>query len=97
VITLATDGTITRNAEYYLLAHAARYVPPGSVRIQSASLDAALRNVAFQTPDGSTVLIVWNPAGVPRTVLVGDEDWSGSMELPPASLSTISWMPPPTP
>jgi hypothetical protein len=43
------------------------------------------------------VLIVWNPASVPRTVLVGDEDWSGSTELPPASLSTISWMPPPTP
>jgi glucosylceramidase len=97
VVTLSSDGTITRNAEYYLLAHAARYVPPGSVRIESASVDAELRNVAFETPDGSTVLLVWNPADAPRAVVVGDEDWSGSMELPPASLSTISWKLPPSP
>jgi glucosylceramidase len=95
VVTVASDGSITRNAEYYLLAHAARYLPPGSVRLESASLDAELRNVAFLTPDGATVLIVWNPSTTSRDVSIGDADWSGSAELPAASLSTISWSAPP--
>ena len=95
VVTLASDGTITRNAEYYLLAHAARYVPPGSVRIASTSSDAELRHVAFLTPDRSSVLIVWNPSGIPRPLTVGDDNWTGSVALPATSLSTISWDAPP--
>ena len=44
---------------YYTLAHASKFVRPGSIRIASNTLDS-LPNVAFKTPDGKTILIVSN-------------------------------------
>ena len=54
------DGNkVTRNPAYYIIAHAARFVRPGSVRIASNTLPT-LPNVAFKTSDGRHVLIVLN-------------------------------------
>ena len=50
---------VTRNLAYYSVAHAAKFVRPGSVRIASNETKD-LSNVAFKTPDGKTVLIVAN-------------------------------------
>ena len=59
---LTIDGdNVTRNPAYYIIAHASKFVRPGSVRISSNQPDN-LPNVAFKTPDGSTVLIVLNDA-----------------------------------
>ncbi|RXZ68442.1 glycoside hydrolase family 30 protein [Agromyces albus] len=91
VVTLGADGTVTRNAEYFMLAHAARYLPPGSIRVESSSTDAELQHVAFATPEGETVLLVWNSAGVPRSIEVGDDRRSLGVDVPASSLSTISW------
>lgn len=57
---ITIDGnTITRNPAYYIIAHASKFVRPGSVRVQSNELKE-LPNVAYKTPDGKTVLIVLN-------------------------------------
>ena len=54
------DGNnVTRNPAYYIIAHAAKFVRPGSVRIASNTMPT-LPNVAFKTPDGKHVLIVLN-------------------------------------
>jgi len=54
------DGDVVkRNPAYYIIAHAAKYVRPGSGRIASNS-DEQLPNVAFRTPTGQAVLIVLN-------------------------------------
>jgi glucosylceramidase len=54
------DGSkVTRLVAYYTMAHVSKFVRPGSVRIDSNSLDP-LPNVAFKTPDGKEVLIVSN-------------------------------------
>jgi glucosylceramidase len=50
---------VTRNVSYYIIAHAAKFVRPGSVRIASSVVDN-LPNVAFKTPAGTKVLIVLN-------------------------------------
>ncbi len=52
-------SAVTRNVSYYVIAHAAKFVPPGSVRI-SSGLVANLPNVAFKTPSGKKVLVVLN-------------------------------------
>lgn len=52
-----SGNNVTRNPAYYILAHAARHVRPGSVRVSTNAL-GNLPNVAFQTPSGSKVLIV---------------------------------------
>ncbi|GAA4209219.1 glucosylceramidase [Pedobacter jeongneungensis] len=47
----------SRNLAYYSIAHASKFVRPGSVRIATNDLPD-LPNVAFKTPDGKHVLIV---------------------------------------
>jgi glucosylceramidase len=57
---LTIDGDkVTRDVAYYTLAHASKFVRPGSIRIGSNNLDP-LPNVAFKTPDGREVLLVAN-------------------------------------
>jgi glucosylceramidase len=59
---ITIDGNaVSRNVAYYAIAHASKFVRPGSVRIASNNLET-LPNVAFQTPDKKTVLIVVNAA-----------------------------------
>src|SRR4030095_10259813 len=58
-ITIESNGTFTRNVAYYIIAHASKFVPPGSIRIGSSAV-GNLNNVAFKRPDGKRVLIVEN-------------------------------------
>ncbi len=54
------DGNdVTRNPAYYIIGVASKFVPAGSVRIES-NLPQNLPNVAFKTPDGKIVVIVLN-------------------------------------
>jgi len=49
--TVTLDGnSVKRNPAYYILAHAARHVRPGSVRV-STNMLGGLPNVGFMTPD----------------------------------------------
>jgi glucosylceramidase len=57
-----SGSAFSRNVSYYIIAHASRYIPAGSVRIAS-NLAANLPNVAFKTPSGKKVLIVLNESG----------------------------------
>lgn len=58
--TITIDGNaVTRNPAYYILAHCAKFVRPGSVRIAS-NIPSGLPNAAFRTPAGKIVLIVLN-------------------------------------
>lgn len=53
------EGVIKREVGYYIIAHASKFVPDGSIRIASNLIDD-LTNVAFRTPEGKTVLLVLN-------------------------------------
>ena len=54
-----TGNAITRNQSYYIIAHASKFVRPGSRRIYTTDVPG-LANVAFLTPDAKKVLIVIN-------------------------------------
>jgi glucosylceramidase len=58
-ITIETTSTYTRNVAYYIVAHASKFVPMGSVRIWS-NITGNLNTVCFKTPAGKFVLIVEN-------------------------------------
>ncbi len=58
-ITIETNSVFTRNVSYYIVAHASKFVPPGSQRITS-NTTGNLNNVAFKRPDGKKVLVVEN-------------------------------------
>lgn len=52
-------STVTKNVAYYNIAHASKFVPAGSKRIESSN-SAQVSNVAFITPQGKKVMIVIN-------------------------------------
>ncbi len=93
VVTInSLSGTVTRNVEYYALAHASRFVRPGARRIGSTSGVAELESVAFRNPDGSTVLIVVNTGAQDRRFAVR---WAGKTlvyVLPAGAVATLRWL-----
>jgi glucosylceramidase len=88
-ITLGGD-TVGRNRAFYTLAHASKFVRPGSVRIASNELDL-LPNVAFKTPAGSTVFIVVNSDNQPRTFAVRSHNREFTTSLNVGDVATYVW------
>jgi len=61
---LTIDGSnVERNVAYYIIGQASKFVPAGSIRIESTSIKG-LENVAFIRPDRKITLIVLNEKGV---------------------------------
>jgi glucosylceramidase len=95
VVTIdSKSGAVTRNVEYYALAHASRFVLPGARRIASTEAPEGLANVAFRNPDGSMALLVANGAAGARafTVKVGTRAFHYT--LPAASVASFTWKAP---
>jgi len=91
VVTIRADGSIIRNAEYFLLAHAARAAPPGAIRIGSDSDDASWPLVAFAEPSGATSALVYNTATDPRPLAIGDGRALVTVTVPGRSMATLTW------
>ncbi len=58
-ITVKGSSTYEENVGFYIIGHASKFVPAGSVRIGS-NIAGNLQNVAFRTPQGKKVVIVLN-------------------------------------
>src|SRR5690348_515483 len=83
-------NTVVRNTAYYTIAHASKFVKPGSVRVAS-NVAAGLPNVAFITPDGKKVLIVLNESGVSQTFNISFKGKIVSPTLASGSVGTFIW------
>jgi len=81
---------VTRNPAYYVLAHAAKFVRPGSVRIASNYLDA-LPNVAFRTADGKIVVIVINDGQEKKRFNISFKGRAIQAELDKGAVGTFVW------
>ncbi|MHB0754536.1 glycoside hydrolase family 30 protein [Polaribacter sp. M15] len=88
---ITIDGSnVTNNSSYYIIAHAAKFVPQGSVRIGSnSSLD--LPNVAFKTPDDKIVVIVLNNTDIQKSFNINVTQEPISMVLPAGAVATLVW------
>jgi glucosylceramidase len=95
VITIdSKTGDVSRNDEYYALAHFSRFVLPGAVRVKSTDTDAdkGIANVAFQNAsDGSIVLVMVNIGTKPRHVSVMEGLNHFQYTMPPESVGTFVW------
>jgi glucosylceramidase len=88
-ITLDGDK-VTRNAAYYTVAHASKFVRPGSVRIGS-SASSTLPNVAFLTPEGKKVVIVVNDGSAPQSFQILFHGKSVTSTLSGGAVGTYVW------
>jgi glucosylceramidase len=93
VLTIDTrTGTVTRNEEFYALAHASRFVRPGAVRIGAESSNDSVAVVAFRHPDDQTsALIAVNDAPAARTVQVRIGNRRFALPVPAGGVATAVW------
>ncbi|TGE25892.1 glucosylceramidase [Hymenobacter aquaticus] len=82
-------GSVTRNTAYYTVAHASKFVRPGSVRV-ATNLPANLPNVAFKAPNGRKVLIVQN-SGATQTFDISYRGKVVSSTLTAGAVGTYVW------
>ena len=85
-----SGSSISKNVGYYIVAHASKFVPSGSVRI-SSSLVSNLPNVAFKTPDGKKVLIVVNESASTISFNISYKSRYVITSLPAGNVATYSW------
>ena len=88
-VTIDKDS-VTRNIAYYSVAHASKFVRPGSVRIASNENDS-LSNVAFKTPAGEYVLIVSNNTKAQQKFNIKFKGRNAEAKLEGGDVATYVW------
>ncbi len=85
-----SGANYTRNVSYYIIAHAAKFVPPGSIRISSTST-ANLSSVAFLLPDGRKALVVTNSGSDAVGFNIKFKGKMAFTSLPVSAVATYIW------
>jgi glucosylceramidase len=85
-----SGSAFSRNVSYYIIAHASKFVPAGSIRIASNQV-ANLPNVAFKTPSGKKVLIVLNESGTGQGFNIRYKDKWVFTSLAAGAVGTYIW------
>ncbi len=89
-VTISSSSSYTENVGFYIIAHASKFVSPGSVRI-SSNIIGDLYNVAFRTPSGDKVLIVLNNGNSSQPFNIEFKgEWITS-SLNPGAVGTYVW------
>jgi glucosylceramidase len=87
---ITIGGTVTRNVAYYIIAHASKFVRPGSTRVHT-DITGSFPNVAFVTPEGKKVLIVLNTSGNVQGFNIRFKDKWVSTTLAAGGVGTYVW------
>jgi glucosylceramidase len=87
---LTIGEEVSRNVAYYIIAHASKFVRPGSVRIYSDQ-PTVLPNVAFITPASDIVLIVLNEEAEPLSFAIRFQGKNTAITLPAKAVGTYVW------
>ncbi len=97
---IGLPAVLLYNVENYIFGHASKFVKSGAYRIDSNSAaigGGGIEDVAFQNPDGSIVLIVFNDGNIqssPATFSVTYGTSSNfSYSLPGGAAATFIWIP----
>jgi glucosylceramidase len=84
------NQNIKREVGYYIIGHASKFVPEGSVRIGS-NISGNLYNAAFKTPSGQIVLIVENDGSTAETFNIKYNQKQISTTLNAGAVATYVW------
>jgi glucosylceramidase len=87
---LTIGDDVKRNVSYYIIGHASKFVPDGSVRIASNTLHD-IPNVAFLTPEGKKVLIAVNDTDTEKTFAIKSNGKTFKATLPNGAAATFVW------
>lgn len=88
----SATGTVTKNVEYYALAHFSKFIRPGAKRIYSSlQPEKGIENVAFLNTDGSKVLVAINTTQEQKAISVQEQAITYSYKLAPGAVVTLVW------
>jgi glucosylceramidase len=87
---LTIGAGVTRNVAYYIIAHASKFVRPGSVRIASNN-SGSFATVAFKNPEGKKVLIVLNKGTQPESFNIKFRGKMVTSSLNGGAVGTYVW------
>jgi glucosylceramidase len=89
----SSSGAATFNPEYYLLAHAGKFVFPGALRVFSSTLDSpAVTDVAFVNPNGTRALLAMNTGTSSAAFVVRTAAHQFQVSLPAGATATFVWV-----
>ncbi|WP_298733485.1 glycoside hydrolase family 30 beta sandwich domain-containing protein [uncultured Chitinophaga sp.] len=91
VVTIGSDGAVTRNVEYYAIGHMSRFIRPGAFRISLSGSGGNLDCAAFLNSDATRVLVVLNKDGNARSFTVREGDRQYQYSLEGNAVATIVW------
>ena len=91
VIVNRSTGEVTYTGAYWHLAHFSRFVPPGSVRLDTRGTVEGVRCMVLRKPDGGFVAQWLNSGKQPATVRLGWRSESLELTLPAVSITTCLW------
>lgn len=83
-----TGDNVTREPAYYIIAHASKFVRPGSVRVASQNAEGVL-NVAYKTTDGNVAAIIQNTSKEDKTIDVTAGNKKTTLTLKPGAVGTL--------
>ena len=89
-ITVTGNSTFERNVGYYIVGHASKFIPAGSVRIASTQT-GTLSTVAFKTPANKKVLIALNENPTPQIFNIRYNGKWVAVSLDGGSVGTFIW------
>ena len=87
---ITIGSAVSRNAGYYLMAHAAKFIRPASARIQSTEPEQLL-NVACITPDRHIVMVVINDNDKTKRFNILYQSACATLELAAGAVATFRW------
>ncbi len=94
VVTINSNtGTVTRNVEYYSIAHFSKFIRNGADRIATAVSGqvSGTDHVAFVNPDSSRIIVFSNAGNAQQSLVVKDGGRQFTVLLPAASVVTVAW------
>lgn len=83
-----SKNTITRNVSYFIVAHASKWVRPGSVRIANTTIQG-LPAISFLRPDNTIVLIILNETNLEKAFQVQMNKSFFTSKLPAGAVATF--------
>jgi glucosylceramidase len=87
-----SGSSVTRNVSYYIIGHASKFIPAGSVRVGSSG-PAFLPNAAFRTPEGKLIIIIENDSDSEAIFDIKLGTRSVKASLPSKSVATYELIP----
>ena len=86
---LTINGNIIgRNVSYYIVGHASRFIPAGSIRIASSS-NSVVHHVAFIRPDNRWTVLLLNESDEKKAITIVIEKKRHPLQLMPKSVVSV--------